>query len=237
MFNMVGGVMGDSNFSLVSLLMHMSGVNNSTTFTDSSKNAFSVTANGGAKISTSSSKFGGSSGIFNGTNAYISISDNGSFDFGTGDFTIECYVNFQGTANDRASICGGIGPTNGDFMFAVDVAGNPATGAIWFGKNQVSWDASSSSQTWNFGQWYNIAVTRVSGTMYFFRDGTLLTSVANANSYGISNSNFVIGARQLNANSSVAGEFLNAYLDEMRITKGLGRYTSSYTVFPYEFQN
>ena len=51
----------DEEFDKVSLLLHGDGTNGSTTIVDSSSNVNSVTANNGAQISTTQSKFGGSS--------------------------------------------------------------------------------------------------------------------------------------------------------------------------------
>jgi len=56
----------DPNYSSVSLLLNGNGTNGSTTFTDSSVNNHTITRNGNAQISTTQSKFGGSSMYFDG---------------------------------------------------------------------------------------------------------------------------------------------------------------------------
>ncbi len=61
----------DPYFSSVVLLMHMDGANGSTTFTDVI--GHTVTPNGKVSITTTTSKFGGSSASFDGTSAYLSI--------------------------------------------------------------------------------------------------------------------------------------------------------------------
>ena len=48
-----------------------------------------VTLSGNTQISTSQYKFGSSSIRLDGTGDYITVTDNGNFDFGTNDFTIE----------------------------------------------------------------------------------------------------------------------------------------------------
>ena len=45
-----------------------------------------VTANGDTKISTAQSKFGGASGLFDGTGDYLSVPDNDDWYFGTENF-------------------------------------------------------------------------------------------------------------------------------------------------------
>ena len=54
-------VAGDPHFANVSLLLHMNGSNGSTSFVDSGPLQKTVTAHGGAQVSTSQSKFGGGS--------------------------------------------------------------------------------------------------------------------------------------------------------------------------------
>ena len=81
-------------FSSVSLLLHMDGTNGSTLFVDSSQSPKSVTASGNAQISTTQSKFSGSSGLFDGSGDYLSIpfTSGGGFDFGTSNFTVEFFT-------------------------------------------------------------------------------------------------------------------------------------------------
>ena len=54
-----------------------------------------LTFNGGMVISTAQKKFGNSSWLFDGSNDYVSIPDSADFDFETGDFTIDFWVNFS----------------------------------------------------------------------------------------------------------------------------------------------
>ena len=85
----------DPDFSSVSLLLHGDGTDGSTTFTDSSSNNFTVTANGNAQIDTAVKKYGTGSMEFDGTGDSLTIADNAAFAFGTGDFTVEAWVNFN----------------------------------------------------------------------------------------------------------------------------------------------
>ncbi|MBI4688786.1 MAG: hypothetical protein HY754_00715 [Nitrospirae bacterium] len=64
----------ESYDSYTKLMLHFNGTNGSTTFTDSATSK-SVTASGNAKIDTAQSKFGGASGLFNGTTDYLSLAD------------------------------------------------------------------------------------------------------------------------------------------------------------------
>jgi hypothetical protein len=70
----------------------MDGADNSTTFTDSSPTAHTVTRSGDAKISTTQSQFGGASAYFDGTGDYLTVANSEAFNFGSGDFTIDCWI-------------------------------------------------------------------------------------------------------------------------------------------------
>ena len=86
-----GSIVGDDYYNSCSLLMHFNGTNGSTTFTDNGPSPKTVTSNNGAAISTAQSKFGGASGLFDGTNDYLSTNSTSAFDW-QGDITIECWI-------------------------------------------------------------------------------------------------------------------------------------------------
>ena len=73
-------------------LLHLNGTDASTTITDESGTSW--TANGNAQIDTNNSKFGNSSGLFDGNDALSSV-DSDDWYFGTGDFTIDFWVYFN----------------------------------------------------------------------------------------------------------------------------------------------
>jgi hypothetical protein len=75
------------------LMIPFTGTNGSTTFLDWKGKTISVYGN--TQISTAQSKYGGSSGLFDGASDYLRIEDHADFDFGAGDFTIEFYAYFN----------------------------------------------------------------------------------------------------------------------------------------------
>src|SRR4029077_19618229 len=82
-----GGI--DSN---TMLLLHCDGADGSTTFTDASQYAHSV-SRVGIKVDTGQSKFSGASAQFTKTsNEEISSPDSSDWDFGSGDFTIDFWM-------------------------------------------------------------------------------------------------------------------------------------------------
>lgn len=214
----------DTYYSGVSLLLPFAGTNGSTTFTDYSISPKTITANGNAQISTAQSKFGGTSGYFDGTGDYLLVTDDGFFDFGTGDFTVEAWVYVTTFVSGGNSVVAGRGPTNGDWMLAIR-----SNTEISWGRNIVAWDATTTGITLNTNTWYHIAVSRTSSVLKIFVNGSQYYSASNTQAYDINNSTLAVGGRQSTSGSSTIGEFFNGYIDDLRITKGIGRYTSNFT--------
>jgi hypothetical protein len=223
------GNTGDLYYPSVSLLLHMDGSNGSTTFTDSSSNALTVTANGNAQISTAQSKFGDSSLLLDGTDDFLSLGSNALFDL-TGDFTIELFARLSSFANNPVLV-GRWGASNRCWLLGVSstqitfVTGN--NGAI----DQIITRTPSTSLLVN--TWHHFAVTRLGSTVRIFLDGVQAgaNGTASGNCSGVQT--VVVG---VNGDGNV-NDF-NGYIDEVRITKGISRYnTTSFTVPTTAFPN
>jgi len=175
---------------------------------------------GSAQISTAQSKFGGSSMYFDGTGDYLTSPNNPYGNFGSSDWTIEFWVNSTQTSR--------VDPFGWNYAY---------TSAGWGGvilnvsaSGQMSWYEQTSQRinatgtNWNNGAWNHIAVTRSGNSVRMFFNGTQVGSTYTTSfSYGANNSGFIIGV-----NNDGSGP-LNGYIDDLRITKGIARYTSSFT--------
>ena len=220
----------DPYWDSVSLLLPMNGSNGSTTFTDSSSNALTVTANGNAQISTAQSKFGGASGLFDGTGDFLTISNNGAFSFGVADFTIEMWI--------RASSL-----SNAPFLFSKVSESDPPNGwfleisstLLYFGySTESSAFFATFDVTISTNQWTHIAVTRATSTLGAYVDGVGSTKTLSGAQSDRDNSNQVFIGRYRNANT--AFDF-DGYIDDLRITKGVARYTANFTPPTAAFPN
>lgn len=169
---------------------------------------------GNAKVSTSGSKYGTSSYSFDGTTgSYLNLTDTASLTFGTGDFTIETWINFSSVSADK-----------------VIYDGRPASGAypcLYTYGQQLRYYVNSAhlilvDAGLVTGQWYHIALSRSSGTTRLFLNGSQVGSSADTTNY-VSSASVRIGA-DLNGNGLFSG-----YMDDYRITKGIGRYTANFT--------
>lgn len=225
----------DPNFSSVSLLLHMDGSNGSTSFVDNSANAFTVTAVGNAQISTAQSKFGGSSALFDGNGDYLSIADNNAFNFGAGAFTIEAWVYYVATTGSFSIVSQRASATsNASWSLALLSANNGPTFSYSTSGTTLTTFAKTFSFSGNANGWHHFAVCRSANTLSFFADGASLgTSALVSTPFFDSTAPVFIGA----TNSTSPTSFMNGYIEELRITKGVARYTAAFTVPSQAFPN
>src|SRR3990167_4294419 len=85
--------------SYTKFLAHTDGTDGSTTFTDEA--GIAITANGNAQIDTAQSKFGGASGLLDGTGDYLTTPDSDNYNFGSGDFSVDFQVRFNSVASNQ----------------------------------------------------------------------------------------------------------------------------------------
>lgn len=203
------------------VLMHFEGTDASTTFTD--QTGKTVTASGNAQIDTAQYRYGSASGLFDGTGDYLTVTDaNNELDIGTQDFTIEFWARFNA-----------IGATRYLIDFRQTLTADIAPSIYIHSTNTIRYQTATtarlvSTTVLTTGKWYHIAVSRSGGTSRLFINGC-----QEGGTYADTN-NFIavtsIGIAKLVA-STVSGH--NGWIDELRISVGIGRYTSNFTPLPY----
>ena len=204
----------DANFSSVSLLLNGNGANASTVIADRSTNGLTIVPVDGAQISTAQSRFGGSSLYFDGTLDRLTIAANSSLNFSTGDFTIELWAYHSSFASNRFYISS---EATGGLFF-----GQYTASQIGWGRANVAWDATPS-HTMVANTWYHLALTRSGTDMRLFVNGIQIGStVTNSLAYDLS-------ATATNIGSQAANYYHIGYLDDIRVTKGVARYTAAFT--------
>lgn len=202
----------DPYASNVVLYLKGNGVNNSTDIIDSSSNPKTISIFGNAKISTASSKYGGSSLSFDGTGAsYLTVAASNDFVF-TGDFTVESWINWSGTYINTGVVVCGTGAVSEDQLGLFFVSGQHSF--YGYGSNVITISNLANN-------WHHLAVSRNGSNLKTFLNGSLIDTVTNkTNTIGSLNTMY-IGRR------SDAHYFSN-YIDSLRITKGVGRYTANF---------
>lgn len=205
----------------VTALLHLDGSNGSTTITDSSTLAANWTANGNAALSTSVKKFGTASVALDGNRDYLTpTASTTNFTFGTGAFTIECQ--FYCTSLAVANVVFDWRPSNTEGFYPNVVVNSDGT-IQWYINSSARISSSSGAVTTN--TWYHIAVSRSGTSTRLFLNGTQVGSTWTDSSDYICGS----GRPFFGANGGVAFGDAVGYMDEIRITKGVARYTANFT--------
>ncbi len=177
----------------------------------------SPTSNVGVDISSVSPFVGGGySYDFNGTSDYLSVSGDDSWDFGTGDFTIE-WFQYQTDSNFAPRIFSIGSYPNANIACSIE----EDIFYAWFSSAEPFGDVTPYKN-----QWVHFAIVRQSGVLRIYKDGSQFgTDVSNTTD--ISNSTpLYFGSEE---NQSAAGMY-GGYLTNIRIVKGLAVYTGAFTV-------
>ena len=201
------------------LLLSFDGTDGSTTFTDSSNSGHTVTAQGGVNLRTYNqyhpaqiSKFGTATGSFDGSNDYLSIPSSADFGMGTGAFTVEFWVYFNALSTQWILAA----DDNTHFDVSYD---HPNT--------QLEVDLEGQNFPFNWSPaattWYHVAVTRTGTSLKAFVNGTQIGSTAT------SNQNVATTGIRIGRKGGSATNYFKGHLDDLRITKGVARYTANFT--------
>ena len=212
----------DPNFSSVVLLMHMDGANGSTTFTDSSNSNHTITRAAPAAISTAQSIFGSSSVLLNDigeSGGHLEAADSDDWNIIDNDFTLEVYA--RQTAFED----------NGGTILGQWFAGSAPSWVLVRNEDLVRFLLSSTSGFDNFmnfsstisvNVWEQITIVRKNDNWAMWLDGTRVIQVTNTPKT-IGNSTLALRIGE-NSTNNVS---IQAYLDELRITKGVARFDPS----------
>ncbi|NPV78265.1 MAG: LamG domain-containing protein [Anaerolineae bacterium] len=206
--------------SYTKVLMHFDGENGSTTFIDES--GISWTSVGGALNTTSQFKFGTASGYLDGSNDQIYAGDTADLQLGL-TFTIDFW--FRAASKPGVNYRGIIDKYTGSTAGYAIYFPNSASGAIsvLMGASTVingSVDICDSN-------WHHVAVVGDGTYAKLYVDGTQDGSTATITGLNLNNSghNLYIGGDGVS--TLVNGNAF--YIDELRISKGIARWTSNFT--------
>ena len=225
-----GTTVGDVHFPNVKLLLPFDGSNGATSTSDSSNSSQSVTFNNSAEISTTQSKFGGSSlSCPDGLTSDVSTSWN-AMPTGTEDFTIETWVYLLdrtgGGRNETSFGIWGNRNTSGSDNIQLYV-GYPDANMLAFLINDTDMQVTTTwNYTSNLNAWHHIALTRASNTFKLFVDGTQVGTTTSTATMTRSYSDLFIGS---SGHTWSTVRCLRGFIDGFRITRGTARYTSAFT--------
>ena len=214
-----GSTAGDDQFGKVTALFNFDGSDGDTTTSglDSSNKNLTVSYSSGDELSNTQTKFGATS-LYVADNVTISSSD--GFNFGTGDFTIEGWYYLT--------------QFNNHFLYDQYASGSSGAGnnQIYVnsgegGRIRVYYNGSSKFTTtggFSLNTWTHLAVVRSSGTITVYFNGT-----ADATTQSYSGQYGKTGDLYIGDQHTGGGGAPQMYVDDLRVTKGVARYTSNFT--------
>ena len=177
-----------------------------------------ITTVGSAKTQANTVKYGTGAMYFDGAGSSMYVPSNVKFGFGTGNFTIEfwLYLNATTTQTIFSEL------STGSTQVVPHIYYSNASGIRYFvnGADVITGGALST------GTWYHIAVCRSSGSTKMFINGTQTGSTYTDSNNYLSSTPIILGDYDIPPTGTST---LNGYLDDLRITNGVARYTANFT--------
>lgn len=188
-------------------------------------NGNAITFVGTAKISTVQQKFGSASLLLDGDSDYVSVPDSDDWNFGNGDFTIDMWVKktADGTAYGVYEQSDGVSTSESSIMCRLDSANKLATRFCW-GSGVSDYTDVISTGTITGTAWHHIALVRYGNTVTQYIDGTA-DGTGDLTGKTLQNSSQIVKIGYSLAYTA----YWNGYIDEVRVSKGIARWTSNFT--------
>ncbi|HEV8404571.1 MAG TPA: LamG domain-containing protein [Nitrososphaera sp.] len=157
---------------------------------------------------------------FDGTDDFVSISNTANMDFGTGDFTIDLWVNFNSISIDQSLIHKVVSPFPNDKGYLLELDRISPSGSVSPTLRFLARDTTSNENdlyvevaSLTTGQWYHVTGVRSGNTNSLYLDGNLIGSQTAGN-------NIDTGAGGTASIASLAGvsdRFVSGLIDEVEI--------------------
>ena len=205
------------------LLLHFEGINGTNTFIDEAGKAITVVGN--SQISTSQYKIDSASGKFDGTGDYCSLIDSDGWNFGSGDFTIDFWVRFDSfpAVDTYAQIVLQYTNDSNYNSFSIGYLGERFN--VDCNTSGVADVSFTKTITTSLSTWYHVAFVRNGNDWLIFLDGVQQgTTVSDSSALTDHTGSLYIGGKQ-----GIIGVDFDGYIDELRISKGVARWTSNFT--------
>lgn len=204
------------------VMLHMNGVDGSTIFTDEIIGK-TWTAYGNTQIDIAQYKFGGASGLFDGTGDYIETADSEDFNVGSGNFTIDFWLK-RNVLDSTQYICA---QCNSSFSYQSIVIGFLNDNRIFI---RISPEGFSNYEAISIGSinnsnWHHLAFVRNGNSMKIYIDG-INDGTGDVTGISVYDSSFKFA---IGRPGEFNGAYFNGWIDEFRFSKGIARWTSNFT--------
>jgi hypothetical protein len=180
---------------------------------------------GNASSTTVIKKYGNSSMSFDGTGDYLKAPWSPTYSL-PGNFTVEAWVyltSAAGTGSNQTIASYQYNNSNGTGFWGFYLNGSgPYT--LYF-NTQGANHASTTTVSIPLSTWTHVAYSRSGSTGSFFVNGTIVgTGVSDTSTYSGTTGSLFVGIM-----ADAASAPLYGYLDDLRITNGVARYTANFT--------
>ena len=204
------------------LLLHFNETSGTTSYSNDNPLSKLGTLNGGATIGAAG-KFG-TAITLDGTDDYISLINSDDWKYGTGDYTIDFWTKFNSIAVNQAFFNQRLDDTHQIYAYwatANLLRFRVADGSLYATSVYAPWTPTT-------GTWYHIAIVRSSGVLKIYLNGTSM-ALTYDNGTGAENIPHIAGNLNVGMINHGSTFYLNGYIDEFRISKGIARWTSNFT--------
>jgi hypothetical protein len=186
------------------------------------KNVLETVGNG--RIINGIKKYGTGSMYFDGTDDYLLSYQKPLYNMGSEDFTIECWLYPTAYGGFFAK-----NQTSDHRWVKVDVQGD-GTITLYATNSGSGWqvNSNSASGTWSLNTWWHFALVRSGTSLKVYKNGvSVISATLSGNLYNVDADPFILGATSLSG--FAYRQQYTGYIDDLRITKGVARYTSNFT--------
>lgn len=177
---------------------------------------------GNARISTAVKKYGTGSIAFDGVSGtYLATANQSTFAFGTGNFTIEGWINAPAAGYDPMTLIRSWNYDGTNFVgFRLEVRAAADGGKLGF-YVQTTYILEG---TYTANTWVHFAIVKNGTTAVMYINGVATSAPATCNILGP-----VTGDAYIGIYTPPSGYLFTGYIDDLRITKGIARYTANFT--------
>ena len=184
---------------------------------------------GNAQVSTSVVKYGTGSMKFNGTTDYLITPASPNLDLNAGNFTIEGWFYFNSVASGQQPVSGYTTASNENYAWYMTSTGGLA---YYLSSTGTGWNIASNVTmgTVSANTWTHIALVRNGSTFTPYINGVAGTTSSSSSAIYSSGTGITLGAY-------AGAYFFNGYIDDFRVTKGIARYTTTFTPPTQAFPN
>lgn len=163
------------------------------------------------------------SALLDGTGDSLSVPDHADWAFGSGDFTMDLWVRLgklPSTANQE--LITQWSSTTTDYSFLWRLTTDDKITFYYSENGSTTLSIASNILSWSLDTWYHLAVVRNGTTLTFYRDGVDSGGGTITETLWDTADSLYIGSR-----TDVS--FFQGHMDEIRISKGIARWTANFT--------